>query len=146
MYFFTIMKPSSLCVLHLSPGSAPTVSKSSQWSTWGFASVATICIIIFLLSYLRLLQRLFCNFSSGNRVGRRLLNETNPDNPSLQFYSYGLDFSVIHSLPVSQFMEENGERGMFHQSNTDCVVCLGEFQEGEWLRHLPNCKHVFCYG
>lgn len=27
--------------------------------------------------------------------------------------------------------------------HTDCAVCLGEFEEGEWLKNLPNCTHTF---
>lgn len=136
------MNTPSIYILPPNPDSAPS-PRPSHWNPWVIASVATICIIILLLTYFRIFQNFCCNFSSRNQVGRRLLSETNPDDPSLQFHSHGLDLSIIHAVPITQFKEENGGSEMVHQSNIDCAVCLGEFQEGEWLRRLPNCKHAF---
>lgn len=114
---------------------------------WLIAPAAMICAIIILYGYLRIVV-LFCwlpqriNFSR-NRVPRRLLlDESNTDNPSLRFDSHGLEFSTMHSLPVTQFKEE-GEGEMNKTRSTDCAVCLGEFKEGEWLRYLPSCSHSF---
>lgn len=101
--------------------------------------------MILLFSYYRILKSFCCAFRGvtyRNRVGRHLLNEANPDDPSLQFHSRGLESSILHSLPMSQFKKNNeGEHG---QSNPeDCAVCLGEFEEGQWLKRLPNCSHAF---
>lgn len=126
----------------MSPVTSPEL-KPSQWHPWVIIWVAVTCIGILLFTYLRILQRLCFNFSR-NQDRRRLLNETNADDPSsLQFQSHGLDFSLVHSLPINQFKKDHQGRSEMAQSTTDCVVCLGEFEEGEWLRHLPNCKHVF---
>ncbi|XP_015867601.3 putative RING-H2 finger protein ATL53 [Ziziphus jujuba] len=116
--------------------------KPSHWNPWVITSVATICIVIMLFAYLRIIKT-FCNNISRNQDGRRLLNVSNPDDPSLQFHSHGLDFSFVHSLPITQFKKDNQGKSEMAQSNMDCAVCLGEFEEGEWLRHLTNCKHVF---
>ncbi|XLT05287.1 hypothetical protein HN51_044036 [Arachis hypogaea] len=35
------------------------------------------------------------------------------------------------------------EGGEHKEINTGCAICLGEFEEGEWLKHLPNCSHGF---
>ncbi|XVF05570.1 hypothetical protein REPUB_Repub05bG0183800 [Reevesia pubescens] len=79
---------------------------------------------------------------SRNQVESRLLDDNNFDNPSYQ--SNALESTVIHSLPITQFKKENKEEeerpGL---RNTECAVCLGEFEEGEWLRNLPNCGHAF---
>jgi CRISPR/Cas system-associated protein Cas10 (large subunit of type III CRISPR-Cas system) len=48
---------------------------------------------------------------------------------------------MTRSLPIAQFKKKNEEESS--PSNNECAVCLGEFQEGEWLKHLPNCCHVF---
>ncbi|KAJ6948032.1 hypothetical protein NC651_002399 [Populus alba x Populus x berolinensis] len=48
---------------------------------------------------------------------------------------------MTRSLPIAQFKKKNKEESS--PSNNEFAVCLGEFQEGEWLKHLPNCCHVF---
>ncbi|KAE8038987.1 hypothetical protein FH972_011443 [Carpinus fangiana] len=114
-------------------------------NSWTVPFIATVCTMIPQFSYYRILKS-FCYAFRGvsyrNRVGRHLLNEANPDDPSLQFHSRGLESSILYSLPMSQFKKNNeGEHG---QSNPeDCAVCLGEFEEGQWLKRLPNCRHAF---
>lgn len=34
-------------------------------------------------------------------------------------------------------------RSQMNTSATDCPICLGEFREGENMRILPKCKHLF---
>lgn len=29
------------------------------------------------------------------------------------------------------------------RNNTECAICLGEFEEEDWIKHLPNCTHAF---
>ncbi|KAK2970528.1 hypothetical protein RJ640_000235 [Escallonia rubra] len=93
----------------------------------------------------RILQR-HCSALQGinfsrNRAPRRRLNQDNPDDPSLQFQSQALDSFVMRSLPIVKFKKKNEDDS--GQSSTECAVCLGEFEEGEWLKHLPNCSHIF---
>jgi hypothetical protein len=47
---------------------------------------------------------------------------------------------MLQELPISQFKKNVSEH---KPSNVDSSICLGEFEEGEWLKHLPNCKHSF---
>uniref|UniRef100_A0A5B7BBH0 RING-type E3 ubiquitin transferase n=1 Tax=Davidia involucrata TaxID=16924 RepID=A0A5B7BBH0_DAVIN len=128
-----------------SPSSPPTI-EPPHWNPWVIASVGTVCTIFLLFSYYRILERHCCSFRgmtfSRHRRQRQLLNENNPDDPSLQFQSQGLDSYILHSLPITQFKKKKKEEEL-RQSNTDCAVCLGEFEESEWLRHLPNCSHAF---
>ncbi|XAR48986.1 hypothetical protein NMG60_11031992 [Bertholletia excelsa] len=61
----------------------------------------------------------------------------------------GLDESVIRSIPTFHFRRKqrkhSRERNDFvrERSFSECAVCLNEFQEGEKLRAIPNCGHVF---
>ncbi|KAI4334486.1 hypothetical protein L6164_019172 [Bauhinia variegata] len=111
------------------------------WRSQEVASVVVVCILFLILSYCSILKRLFRIATSHRNQGRRrLLDESTADDPSsVQFQSYGLEVSIINSLPMSQFKKSDEEKA----SNTDCAICLGEFEEGEWLKHLPNCNHVF---
>nr|KYP58571.1 RING-H2 finger protein ATL1O [Cajanus cajan] len=45
---------------------------------------------------------------------------------------------VINSLPVFQI-----KKGEEMAVNVECAICLGEFEEGEWIKLLPNCTHGF---
>ncbi|KAL3530694.1 hypothetical protein ACH5RR_010016 [Cinchona calisaya] len=117
----------------------------SRWDPMVIALVGVICFLVLLYSYHRILLRHCseCNLisNSRNHSQSRRLHESIPDDPSLhEFQSRGLDSFVMHSLPITQFKEKKNEEG---NTNTDCAVCLGEFEEGEWLKHLPHCSHVF---
>ena len=56
----------------------------------------------------------------------------------------GLDEAVIRLIPVIQYKtQQQGNRDTGERSSCECAVCLNEFQEGEKLRIIPNCSHVF---
>ncbi|GLT65059.1 hypothetical protein SLA2020_375110 [Shorea laevis] len=98
-----------------------------------------------LLSYYQVLIRLLClnndSSFSRNSTQRRRLDEANSDDPCLQIHYRGLDYSVIQRLPISLFKPIDAEEG--RRGNTDCAICLGEFEEGEWIKDLLNCSHEF---
>lgn len=125
--------------------SGPTPSPESSWNPLVISLVIAICIIFVLFSYYEILRQLCCAINalifSRHQDRRQLLNEANVDDSSLQYYSRGLESSIIHSLPITQFRKKNGQE--LNPNNTECAVCLAEFEEGEWLKHLPNCRHAF---
>lgn len=119
-------------------------SPDPPWRPWVISFVALVSTFTLIFSYYNLLKRLCSTSFSRNVNRRRILNEINPDDPSLQFQSQGLDFSVTRSLPVTQFKKKDEAEAAEHsQSNADCSICLGEFEEGEWLKKLPKCSHEF---
>ncbi|KAE8729420.1 Ring/U-Box superfamily protein, putative isoform 1 [Hibiscus syriacus] len=48
----------------------------------------------------------------------------------------GLDPTTIGSLPVNSY---HGNA----KYQIDCPICLTEFEEKQWLKTIPHCKHVF---
>ncbi|KAG6631568.1 hypothetical protein CIPAW_13G099800, partial [Carya illinoinensis] len=46
--------------------------------------------------------------------------------------------TLFPSLNLRRRMKEKKTR-----KETQRAVCLGEFEEGQWLKHLPNCTHAF---
>ncbi|XP_050380428.1 RING-H2 finger protein ATL5-like [Argentina anserina] len=52
----------------------------------------------------------------------------------------GVDEKVLSSIPILSYSTKDGQIGL-HQS--ECVICLGELEDGDMVRLLPNCKHVF---
>ncbi|XP_009336476.2 RING-H2 finger protein ATL52-like [Pyrus x bretschneideri] len=119
-------------------------------SSWIVASVAIISTFTLLFTYYKILQRLCRRLQSTgwsrNPNLRPVLNEFNLDDARLESQSNGLDFSVARSLPVTQFKKkdeaEDAEQSPA-QSYTDCAICLGEFEDGEWIKELPKCSHGF---
>lgn len=48
----------------------------------------------------------------------------------------GLEPSAIAALPTAAYEETGGEPG-------ECAICLGAARQGEAVRVLPSCAHVF---
>ncbi|KAK7261440.1 hypothetical protein RIF29_27752 [Crotalaria pallida] len=113
-----------------------------------------VCLVIVVFVFFLVLN--FCNnlksLASGgrsssphrNQVQRRLFDVSIPNGTSLQLQNLGLECCVINSLPMFQFKKNEGREGEQKKTiNADCVICLGEFEDSEWLKHLPNCNHGF---
>ncbi|KAF7148179.1 hypothetical protein RHSIM_Rhsim03G0086300 [Rhododendron simsii] len=58
---------------------------------------------------------------------------SNTDSPSR-----GLDPKLLETIPVVSYsgLESDVERA-------ECAICLGELEDGESVRLLPNCRHAF---
>ncbi|KAK8463890.1 hypothetical protein PHAVU_011G067550 [Phaseolus vulgaris] len=120
------------------------LNNHTQWKLEEVFSIIIVCVIFFTLSNcFGIFNRLLCGICRGrNQVPRRLLDETVlEDDPSMQVQSQGLEFCVVQSLPTIEFKRNEGEQEK--GSNVECAICLGEFEEGEWLKHLPQCSHRF---
>lgn len=117
-----------------------------QWRREEICSIIVVWVVFFIFIYLGIFKHLFMviyrAITTRNLVQRPLLDEpnSNPSDPSLQLQSRGLEFSIVNILPISQYKRNEGEH---KPMNADCAICLGEFEEGEWLKHLPNCSHSF---
>lgn len=115
----------------------------SQWNAYVIGPVIAVCSSVVLFSYYRMLRRLCCTLNTQtlprNRAQMSRINQNNLEDSSLQNYSHGLESNIMRSLPISQFKKAEESEA----SHRECAVCLGEFEEGEWLKHLPNCAHVF---
>ncbi|KAH0716453.1 hypothetical protein KY284_009358 [Solanum tuberosum] len=127
-----------------SPNSTPGIGPL-HWDPLLIVSVGIVCFIFLLFSYFKIIQTRCCRFLSvhfyRNPIQRRQLNDHILEDHDSQLQSRGLDSYIMHSLPITQF-KKNDEQTT-RPNNSDCAVCLGEFQEGEWLKHLPYCSHVF---
>lgn len=52
----------------------------------------------------------------------------------------GLNETAIRSIPILKFKKSDAASDVI---SCECAVCLNEFQDGEKLRSIPNCGHVF---
>ncbi|KAL8516774.1 hypothetical protein ACS0TY_015147 [Phlomoides rotata] len=53
----------------------------------------------------------------------------------------GVDEKVLRTIPIVAFSAV--KRGMEDDQLDECVVCLGELEDEDLVRLLPNCKHAF---
>ncbi|XP_028808173.1 RING-H2 finger protein ATL57 [Neltuma alba] len=98
------------------------------------SDVAYIVIIVLLLvAFIFLFIRRFADHSPASA-------QHSP--PASSYYHSpssscgGLDRATVQSLPVFRYNAEGK-----HQE--DCTICLSEFETGETVKVIPNCKHVF---
>lgn len=57
----------------------------------------------------------------------------------------GLEQAEIDMYPKLSYpnVQDEGVKMMMSRDITECVVCLGVFMQGETLRLIPMCGHVF---
>ncbi|KAB1201131.1 RING-H2 zinc finger protein RHA4a [Morella rubra] len=92
-------------------------------------------IILLLLFYLFYLKRRASTLSSPPPILSRSSNIASPYFTSS--CQVGLKGDIKDKLPVIVFDEELRTR------ESQCCVCLGEFEIKEELLQIPSCKHVF---
>lgn len=59
------------------------------------------------------------------------------------FQRRGLEESAIRAIPAFRYRRGGDGDEQGKSSFHECAVCLGEFQDEERVRLLPNCLHVF---
>ncbi|PON34959.1 43kDa postsynaptic protein [Parasponia andersonii] len=72
------------------------------------------------------------------RCSRRFAFET-PDEAVARLAATGLKKSALRKIPVAAYGASSGIKII----DTDCTICLGEFEEGDKVRVLPKCSHGF---
>ncbi|KOM39707.1 hypothetical protein LR48_Vigan03g308900 [Vigna angularis] len=117
----------------------------------GLGSIA--CVIMFFLTLSKILKIYYLNRYNVSRRNPPILFDVRGDSPfsddeehehvirqhSIRFSpTEGLQQSTIDSITVYRY--RNNEVLV---KETECLVCLGEFQQEESLRLLPKCSHAF---
>lgn len=129
----------------LSPISTTGQEQPSAWNPLVISLVASVGTVCLLFTYHAIIRRICAGagiLTFRNPVPSHLLNEANPNGQSFQFQSYGLDHSTVQSLPIIRYLEDDKGRNP-KLTNTECAVCLGEFEDGERVKFLPDCSHAF---
>ncbi|KAK4279483.1 hypothetical protein QN277_011259 [Acacia crassicarpa] len=82
------------------------------------------------------------NFTPSFRL--RTVNVVDGDSNSLQ--QLGVDETTLKTYPVLLYSDVKHDRkggSAAAAAATTCTICLGDFSDGEWLRELPDCGHLF---
>ncbi|QCE13158.1 nucleolysin TIA-1/TIAR [Vigna unguiculata] len=117
----------------------------------GLGSIA--CVIMFLITLSKILKFYYLNGYNVSRRNPPILFDIRGDSPfsddeeqehvirqhSLWFSpTQGLQQSTIDSITVYRYRKNE-----VLVKESECLVCLGEFQQEENLRLLPKCSHAF---
>uniref|UniRef100_A0A5B7B7R7 RING-type E3 ubiquitin transferase n=1 Tax=Davidia involucrata TaxID=16924 RepID=A0A5B7B7R7_DAVIN len=113
----------------------PQALQLKLYQAFIFSIPILFSIILFLLFYLFYLKRRASNFSAPPPILPRTLNQATP------FVSLtcekDLKRELKDKLPIVLFDEDLRAR------DSQCCVCLGEFEMKEELQQVPSCKHLF---
>lgn len=108
-------------------------------------TVLVLITALFFLGFFSIYLRRFSidpteEFSSHRRRQRLILRPpVISDRPSWTITTTrrGLDPEVVKSLPVFTYYHGDAKYQL------ECAICLGEFEEKETVKMMPNCEHVF---
>ncbi|KAM0942048.1 putative transcription factor C2H2 family [Dioscorea sansibarensis] len=91
--------------------------------------VIALCIIASVVLALLALHSMIVRLCSGDR------RET-----SRAAIAGGVEKKVVEAIPIHAYTKK--EKSLWLSQNV-CPVCLGELEEGEPIKVLPNCHHIF---
>lgn len=97
--------------------------------------VLALFFVVFIGTIFYLYGRWVCRNSRQNLAGR--LVHAPPQQNATQ-PRRGLDPNTISNLPIILH-----GLGSANQSQAECCICLGIFQDGEKIKVLPDCRHRY---
>ncbi|KAA8525868.1 hypothetical protein F0562_007723 [Nyssa sinensis] len=122
----------------------PDHNSGSNLSPLVIGIISILASAFLLVSYYAIISKYCGNMDSTRRRQNddpieELEENQDPSNdePSRDATT-GLDESLIKLITVLKYKKQDGLIEV-----TDCLVCLGEFQEDESLKLLPKCSHAF---
>jgi Ring finger domain len=113
--------------------SSPEASSSySQHSTYGTQTdlTALVIFIVFCFCCFAIAKIVICIFDQRYR-SIQLANQ--PAQDGMQ----GLNSNSLEALHVTQFKRSTSG------NNAECSICLGQLEEEDLVRVMPNCTHQF---
>ncbi|XP_077246184.1 E3 ubiquitin-protein ligase Os04g0590900-like [Tasmannia lanceolata] len=112
------------------PGSPPS-PQSDMFKPLLISMIGIVAFALALVVYHILVTR-FCSQGQQLRQQQRFLHGN---------MANGVDKKVLETIPIHTYTTK--QEGLFIADQSECVVCLGELEEGDPVRLLPNCGHVF---
>ncbi|KDO49312.1 hypothetical protein CISIN_1g043807mg, partial [Citrus sinensis] len=60
---------------------------------------------------------------------------------TLHQFAKGIEEKVLLTIPILAYSAKDCK--LFRVDQSECVICLGELEDGEMVRLLPSCRHAF---
>lgn len=93
---------------------------------------------LFVVSMYHVVAICFCNQQ------RTTTNPTQPPRqPATPSLEENTSTSVANLFPTHKYHKRNKDDAVPDDEGGTCAVCLGDFEEGEELRTMPECLHSF---
>ncbi|XP_054812909.1 RING-H2 finger protein ATL57 [Prosopis cineraria] len=125
--------PPRLTAAPLSASLFVTPLKLSAPVTFNSEVACIVIIVLLLIAFIVLFMRRFADHSPAPA---RYLPSASSNYYSPSSSCGGLDQTTVQSLPGFRYNAEA-------KNQEDCAICLSEFEIGETVKMVPNCKHVF---
>ncbi|GAU15828.1 hypothetical protein TSUD_236440 [Trifolium subterraneum] len=68
---------------------------------------------------------------------------TNQNSPRRVSLDGSIPISVADLIPTHKYHKRSKVDAVSDDEGSTCVICLGDFEEGEELRTMPKCSHSF---
>eukprot|EP01018_Ginkgo_biloba_P020225 Gb_20461 [translate_table: standard] len=125
------------------PPTSPQQTSDPNFSPLVIALIGILASAFLLVSYYTIIAKYCTNWESFRRRVQGDYEDDSyhqqpPPPESWALVTRGLEESVIKSIPICKY-----KRGDGLVEDTECAVCLSEFQDDESLRLLPKCTHAF---
>ncbi|XP_039122962.1 RING-H2 finger protein ATL2-like [Dioscorea cayenensis subsp. rotundata] len=109
-------------------------------------AIISLCFVILLVIVLHLYARYVIRRHLANRRANLISTFRIGVASSSAFempetYSVGIDSSSIEKLPLFRYKRSGSEN-----PTMECSVCLSALEDGEMVRMLPGCRHMFHVG
>ncbi|GKV10209.1 hypothetical protein SLEP1_g21609 [Rubroshorea leprosula] len=119
-------------------GGSPVQSTYSAFVTPLMISMAgMVATTLAIVAYYFFLLR-YCVRRQADANDNRSLPIQSPQLPA------GVEEKILKTIPIKTFSKEKAG-GPFYSDQSECVVCLGELEEGDAIRLLPNCRHMHIF-
>lgn len=119
------------------PNSPPDQSPYQKLSPQMAIVIVILLAALFLMGFFSLYIRRCSDAPAGGNVrtnGNTVLGRS-------RRLTRGLDVEIINSFPTLAYSEVKEHK--IGKGALECAVCLCEFEDGETLRFIPKCDHVF---
>ncbi|CAN4126060.1 unnamed protein product [Withania somnifera] len=113
-------------------------NSATAFSPLIIAIIGILASAFLLVSYYTIITKYCRRRRSRNGATELDANRNESPQDQWQLATAGLDESTIKAITVCRFKKGEGL-----VEDTECAVCLSEFQEDENLRLLPKCSHAF---
>ncbi|KAJ9550311.1 hypothetical protein OSB04_014356 [Centaurea solstitialis] len=107
-------------------------------------AIISLSVVVVVVTMLHVYARCILRRQARRRAAIRdigLITRIHSDEPPKR----GLESSVITSLPILVYkgLENHGRVDETGPESQECAVCLNMFEDGQMIRVLPNCNHLF---
>ncbi|GMH12638.1 hypothetical protein Nepgr_014479 [Nepenthes gracilis] len=109
-------------------------------------TVLVLLIVLFFMGFFSIYIHRFADETSVDPTSRRRRGSgpeasTSSYPPGTGTAFQGADPSFLRPLPVHAY-DAGAKQGMM-EMESDCAICLSEFEEGQYVKVIPFCRHVF---